>query len=810
MIKMLTQLQKSWRTALLIPCLVAGALLFTACSSREQRAQAYYESGMSFLKKNEYAKARLELRNALQLKGDLIEAWRALAQVDEHDRNMQALAEDLRRIAELDAKDVDTRTKLARLYLMSGAVSESLKLANAAQEIDPNNSTILALKAALLFRLKDPSGAVREANKALSLDPRNTDALVILAAERFMVGDPDEALRTLEHVTDDHKDNLGVVALKINIYERKGDTAQAETLLRQLVARNPNESAFRTQLIRFYLIHQRPQDAENELRAVVAKNPDDSTAGLQLASLLGSVKGVSAARAELMARIKAGGQVFPYQLALAKLDFAQGDVSGSTTLLQDLIKTTAKPDDQMLARVTLAQMYIGKNNVAAAEPLINEILNIDNRNNEGLRLRAAIRVDRSQFDDAIADLRRALNDQPRSPALLASLALAYERSGAIELADKAFLDATRAANFDPTFGMNYVAFLERRGLSEQAENVLVQLAGRNPNNVSVLSALARIKLARQDWVGAHQAADAIRNINSKSEVAEQIHAAAFGGQQKFNDSLTILRDAYDAKPNDVQPMAALVDGYLKAKQTDNAQALLQDVLKANPQNAEALTLMGTVQLVKNNPQQAERNFEAAIKAQPSNAVGYRALADLYARQNKIDEALKIVRAGLEHQAKNFQLRFALAGLLEVKRDYELAIAEYEAMLKDQPGSMIVANNLASLLADHRADKASMDRAKSIALLLKNSQIPQFKDTLGWVSYQSGDYETAASLLEDAVSKMPNVALVRYHLGMTYMAAGQGEKAAEQFKKARDLAPNDPDLKVKIDAALKSRSEKEKG
>src|SRR4029079_14073544 len=92
----------------------------------------------------------------------------------------------------------------------------------------------------------------------------------------------------------------------------------------------------------------------NELRAVVAKNPDDSTAGLQRASLLGSVKGMPAARAELMTRINAGGQVFPYQLALAKLDFAQGDAAGSAKLLEGLIKSAAKPDDQMLALARLS------------------------------------------------------------------------------------------------------------------------------------------------------------------------------------------------------------------------------------------------------------------------------------------------------------------------------------------------------------------------------------------------------------------------------------------------------------------------
>jgi Flp pilus assembly protein TadD len=50
-------------------------------------------------------------------------------------------------------------------------------------------------------------------------------------------------------------------------------------------------------------------------------------------------------------------------------------------------------------------------------------------------------------------------------------------------------------------------------------------------------------------------------------------------------------------------------------------------------------------------------------------------------------------------------------------------------------------------------------------------------------------------------------LVHYHLGMTYLATGQHEKASEQFKKAQNLAPNDTELKKKIDAAL---SEKEKG
>ena len=401
------------------------------------------------------------------------------------------------------------------------------------------------------------------------------------------------------------------------------------------------------------------------MRSVVAAKPGDVNAELQLVNLLGITKGADAARTELLTRINAGGSVLPYQIALAKFEFTQGRVDDSTQLLKKLVSTSKSPDDVLVAQSTLAELYMLKNNVAAAEPLITDILQKDNRNLVALRLRASIRIDRGQTDDAISDLRTALNDQPRSPELLASLAIAYERSGSIELADKAFLDATRASGFSPTYGLNYVAFLQRRGLSERAETVLADLAGRNSNNVAVLSALAQAKLQRQDWAAAHTLADTIRRLGDKNDVADRINGAALFGEKKFDESLAALQSSYDANPTAIQPMAALVRVYLQAKQIDKAEAFLRDALKANPSNAEALVLMGSVQLAKNNPGGALNNFEAAINKQPKDPNGYKALAEFYARQRKPDEALKTVDAGLQQQPKSFDLLLAKAGLLEM-------------------------------------------------------------------------------------------------------------------------------------------------
>ena len=81
-------------------------------------------------------------------------------------------------------------------------------------------------------------------------------------------------------------------------------------------------------------------------------------------------------------------------------------------------------------------------------------------------------------------------------------------------------------------------------------------------------------------------------------------------------------------------------------------------------------------------------------------------------------------------------------------------------------------------------------------------MPQFKDTLGWISYRRGNYRAAVLLLEKAAAALPNSALVHYHLAMSYMAVQQPAKASEQLKVALSLTP-DSELEKKIHEALNS-------
>ena len=703
---------------------------------------------------------------------------------------------------ELDPKDVETKLKLARLTLLGGATDEALTLVNSLDEGGNGNANVLALKAVIFYKLKDTNGAVREAQAALKIDPGNVDAMIVLAADRMVNGDAKAALQILNAAPAQHVNDIGVQLFKIKILEQLGDLPQVESLLQKLTELYPQEVAFRNQLIKFYIDQHRQDDAERELRAIAAADPKNSQAGLDLIRFLYTARGPVLARQELVARINDAGDVFPYQMALADFDFAQENFTDSFKLLETLASDATSPEHALTAKIRLAEIKLNRKDISAAEALVSDILHKDSRNVSGLKLRASIRMDRGQVEPAISDLREALNDQPRSTELMLLLATAYERSGSMELAEKQFADATRASDFDASVGLSYVAFLRRRGNSEQAEDVLTELTSRQPNNLSLLSTLAEVKLTRQDWAGAQEIGESIRRIGDIGGTADQILGAALRGRHKYDESIAAFQNAVAAAPSAVQPMASLVRALVGAKQTDRAVAFLQSVLKTNPGNAEAHVLLGSVWLAKNVPEQAMKSFMTAIEKHPKDIIGYRAVADLYVRQNDNAAALKVIRAGLKEQPDSVILHLALAGILELNGDYEAAISEYEYILTQQPGSLIAANNLASMLSDHRTDKASLERAQSLVASLRNSPVPQFKDTLGWVNYRRGDFKAAVPLLEEAAAALPDLAMVHYHLGMGYLAMGQANRAAEEFTKALTKAPNS-ELEETIKAELRT-------
>ena len=86
-----------------------------------------------------------------------------------------------------------------------------------------------------------------------------------------------------------------------------------------------------------------------------------------------------------------------------------------------------------------------------------------------------------------------------------------------------------------------------------------------------------------------------------------------------------------------------------------------------------------------------------------------------------------------------------------------------------------ANNVAYMIIQLFADnKDKLAEAKQLIeqAVAQRKDSPDFRDTLGWISYLQGNCEQACMELRKAVKGLPQSAEVHYHLGMAESACGR--------------------------------------
>jgi len=130
---------------------------------------------------------------------------------------------------------------------------------------------------------------------------------------------------------------------------------------------------------------------------------------------------------------------------------------------------------------------------------------------------------------------------------------------------------------------------------------------------------------------------------------------------------------------------------------------------------------------------------------------------------------------------------ALAQLHERQREGDQAIAIYNQLLERQVAPIVVKNNLAYLLAEHRPTPENLARAKELLtpILDDNPEDPRLLDTMGWIVCKQNNFAQAKTYLEQAAAKAPEHPVLQYHLG--YCLAKLGENAAARSALEKSLA-----------------------
>ena len=196
-------------------------------------------------------------------------------------------------------------------------------------------------------------------------------------------------------------------------------------------------------------------------------------------------------------------------------------------------------------------------------------------------------------------------------------------------------------------------------------------------------------------------------------------------------------------------------------------------------------LKGGLYLSQNMQDEAESAFEKALQSNPDYLQSYYALARLYLSGNNPDKAIAQYESIIEKNPKQASAHMMLGTIYDLKKRFDLSEKHYRAALGIQPDFAPAANNLAYLLSIQ--DK-NIDEALEFARKAKEQlpEEPSVMDTLGWVYYKKGLYDSAISEFEDSLEKLPDNPTVNYHLGMAYYQKGDKTRAKEQLEKAINI------------------------
>jgi tetratricopeptide (TPR) repeat protein len=777
----------------LAPALLVAASAFAlgACSTPEDKVASFNQRGQALLHKGDLVKARLEFQNALQINPSAVPALYGLAEVAERSRDWQASYQLLVKVVELAPAHLDAQVKIGKLLLASGQLDKALETSDTALNLGPDSSDALALRAAVLLKLNDAAAAMDFARRALAKNPRHVEALVVLASERLQAGDPERAIAFLDRGLEGNERNVALQMIKVQALEKIGQPERTEQVLRRMVALFPDNAEYRYLLASFYTSHKQVDKAEAEYRAIVGADPKALPPKLELVRFLGTARGLDAAATQLEQFIRAEPRAQDLKLQLAGLRILRKDDAAAIALWKEVIAGAGDSAPGIRARGALAAYHLARKDKASAKPLIEEMLAKDARDQQALLLRADIAVAERRLEDAITDLRNILRDTPDSPAAQLMLARTHELQGLRDLATQHFASAAQAARYAPPFAMPYAEHLMATGRARQVEGVLKELLRGTPGHVPALRLLAQSYLRTGDLAAAQAVADQAARQEGGAVMSNQIEGAIHIARREFDGGIASYRRAYELAPAESQSMTALVRSYVVANKQREALSFLQSVVRASPQNVTARILQGHLLAQTGNMAAAREALEQAVALNPANPDAYQALVGAHVSGKNFGEAMAAVDRGLKAVPNDFGLRLTRAGLLELQGHPEEAIAAYEALLKERPNAGVIANNLASMLADNRKDAASIRRAYDLAQRFRSTDIALFKDTVGWTTHLAGKHKEAADLLKSASAGAPDVAVVHYHYGMNQLALNNVQAAKEALQRSIELAKASP-------------------
>jgi tetratricopeptide (TPR) repeat protein len=773
------------RTLVKIVTLTLAAMLIGACSKEAKKARFLAEAD-NYFNAGDYDKAKVSYLNVVRLDPKNALAFQRVGAIwlEEHDPLRAAAF--LIRASELDPKNVQNRIRLARCYLAMGrhedAKNEALKVL---EQVPENGDAIIALAEAA--RSKDDIDAAEE---QIQRFPNKNDvsfqlALANLFLHKGNLAAAGDAVR--QAITIDPKSAGAHIAMG-DIYLYRKDLKQASEEYKKAADLAPVRSVERLKYAAFKSATGGAEETRRVATEMTKQAPDYLPGWVLLAELAAKDKKYDEALSLLENVFSRDPEYVDGRRLQSDVLLAKGDTKKAVEVLERLDK---KYPGAPIIKYQLARAYLRNNNVNQAKAALDEVVSGDPNYDDAVLLLAQVNLRTGHADAAIEPLTRLLKRRPdlRTAALL--LASAY---GALDRFDDAALvleEQDRVAPNDPqlqiALGMTYRQ-AKRNDEARQAFEKATQLA---PDNLVPVNALLDLDLLDKHFDAARQRIRRQFQKNPDAPAAHFLEGKILVAERKWDSAEGELQKTLQLDPNFSSAYDLLVQAYLATNKLPQAVSQLQAELSQNPNNAPALmTLALLYERMQDYPKERDA-YEKLLVIKPEFFPALNNLAYLYAeRLNDLDKAYDLARKAHELQPQDAAAADTLGWVLYKRGDYQQALTilqESAEKAADRPEIQFHLGMTAYMMGQTDLARVALRKAAGAAKDFPGKE--ESKRRLALLeSGTAASPELSIAQLEAMTKEQPNDVVSQMRLAEAYEKQGASDKAAAAFEQALKLNP----------------------
>jgi tetratricopeptide (TPR) repeat protein len=795
------------RSRLLILAALCAAL---GCSSPEEQFAQHLQRAEAFLAKGQNDDALLELQGALKIHPDDANLNERLGRMLAERGNSQPAVFHLGEAYRLDPSRVDAGILQAQLVWRT-APPRAEQILRDMKQRHPEDPRVYRGEADLAVAMGDAARALTAATRARDLAPDDSENWIALArahvariraAKKQKQPVPDDAyqavLAALDRVDQMEQGHVPARVEKSLLYgmwpghEKDAVNGFQDALELAHKSGDPKLVAYAARNFASYARQSRqPALRRDALRELVKADPSHARDWDELAKVSGQLEGPQAADAvyqELLAAQPdhaAAHSTYAGYLsrqgrtldAIAHVDRAISDGLDEPELWELLLRLELSEHRLKDAHATLKEMEDrhkddpittrARARLAIAENRDEEALQIlqpltgKSETAESERLRAIAHLNRGEYAAATSAIQRALALAPRDA--LPSLRI-------------------KAAVHD------------KAGEWQESLRILNRLAGAG--KLAPGEELMRVRAlygTKQGDAGRAALETLLGQPEAPPEAA--VEYAKREGADHPDRARGYLVEAFKESPGNYEVLESLTLSEIRAGQVQPALARLDKLVQSQLASPRVLLLRAETLAAAGQLDRAEADALRAFEAAPQLPRAVDLLYAIYVAQNKVEEARRSFEEAESVGVLHDGARILLGRLYLVEGNNDKARETYEKVLAKDPSSALAKSDLAFLLASTGEDLA---RATTLAEEAQKAlpDHPAVADTVGFVYLQNKRQDAALQqfryALELARSQSgPESPIVHYHLGLSLLAEGRKQEAADAFQRALELNPDFP-------------------